>query len=221
MEVEIKRDDGTRLGQNTFGKLRAGPYGELIVNDGGCGRFFEAARYERIFHTFQSALTIAATHNLGLDNAADTAIIGIYNPISSGKAAVMLDATFTSISGTPPASSQPVWYLAYNQTAITAANTGTFVNTINPALSSAMLPKSNIALAGLNTVTSNNPVRMWGGAAFAGALAANHDVGYRDDIDGRLVVAPGCLLALMAGTAAGTTWIVSAGATWAEVDWPL
>jgi hypothetical protein len=28
-------------------------------------------------------------------------------------------------------------------------------------------------------------------------------------------------VAIMAGSGAGTTWIVNAALTWAEVDWPL
>ena len=42
-----------------------------------------------------------------------------------------------------------------------------------------------------------------------------------DEIGGAIIVPPGFLLALMAGTGAGTTWIVNAGWLWAELDWPL
>lgn len=222
MDVTIRGKAGERRTlTGTEGEMRVGPYSEQIVNDVGHGRFFEAAARGRIFASHNSALTIASTHNHGLDNVADTPIVGFLNPVNSGKAAVILGAYFTTISGTPPPSAQPGLYLAYNQTGITAATTGTIVNTFNPSLASAMRALNNIALAGLNTTTSNNLVKMFGGAIFAGAVAANHDAGWFDAVDGQVIVAPGNAIAMLAGSAAGTSWVVTAGLTWAEIDWPV
>jgi hypothetical protein len=42
-----------------------------------------------------------------------------------------------------------------------------------------------------------------------------------EDLGGLFIVPPGGLCAIMCGTGAGTSWIVNAGLTWAEIDWPL
>jgi hypothetical protein len=37
-------------------------------------------------------------------------------------------------------------------------------------------------------------------------------------VDGAIVVPPGAAIGICAGTGAGTSWVVSAGMSWMEVD---
>lgn len=201
---------------------RAGVLSEMIVNDCGLGRYFEAARNDRIFYTQSQAITIAATHNTPLAAATGTPIVGLWNPPGSGVAVAILYGWFASVSGTPPAQAHPVWNYAVNQTAITATPTGTIFSGLASAVAATKVrPMNNIALTGLNIAAGNLAApRPFGLDTFAGAQAANSHNGGRDDVDGAIILPPGSVVGLFAGIAAGTTWVVSAGIGWAEVPWP-
>lgn len=218
-----RRDDGLRLAHNAENPLRLGPYGEQIVNDIGFGKFYEACRTGRLFHLLNSAQTIAATHNSPLAAATGTPIVGILNPNNSGKAAIIQSGWMTTISGTPPAQANPTWNFAQNQLNISTNPAGTILSgKLDPIAGTAMKAYNNVALTGLNTASGNiGAIRHFGGAPFAGAIAANHDQGWFDAVEGALIVPPGCICGIFAGAAAGTTWIVSAMMSWVEADWPL
>jgi hypothetical protein len=75
-------------------------------------------------------------------------------------------------------------------------------------------------MTGLLPVVSNEIAII--GAAAAAAAAGNGGPGATaEDIGGLFIVPPGVLLAIMAGSGAGTSWIVNVGVTWVEIDWPL
>lgn len=222
MSVKLmgETDIPSRLTRGVEHELRLGHQAELITNFSGFGEWFEASKQSFVFSQLQLNLTITANHNLGLDNVSDTGILGFVNPSSSGVAAVIQETTFTSVSGTPPAGGHPVLYIARSTDSITAATTGTIIATDGSGTSSKMRSVANVALAGLNTTYSNNAVAIAGGAVFAGAVAANHDAEFRVNYSGKIIVPPGAGFFMLAGTAAGTTWVVSASATWAELPWP-
>lgn len=203
--------------------LRIGPYSELIVNDIGLGRFFCAARNGKVFMLNATAQTIAATHNSPLAAATATPIVGIINPVNSGRAAAILSGWMSSISGTPPANANPSWNFATAIQAISTNPSGSIQpGLINGSQQSSMKAYNNVALTGLGIATGQvGLLRHFGGAPFAGALAANHDVGWWDNVEGAIIAPPGTGIIMLAGAAAGTSWVVSAGMTWAEVDWPL
>lgn len=221
--VALGKTGERRVGGFVEAELRLGPYAEQIVNDVGLGRFFEAARWGRIFHLNNTAQTIAATHNSPLAAATATPIVGVINPVNSGKAAAILSGWMTSISGTPPANANPSWNFATAIQSISTNPAGSVQpGLINGANQSVMDVYNNVALTGLGVATGQvGLLRHFGGAPFAGALAANHDQGWWDNVDGAIIVPPGTGCIMLAGAAPGTSWVVSAGMTWAEVDWPL
>jgi hypothetical protein len=79
---------------------------------------------------------------------------------------------------------------------------------------------NNVALTALAPVVANEVMLV--GAATAAAAAGNGGAGATgEDIGGAIIVPPSTFVAVMAGSGAGTTWIVNAGWSWAEIDWPL
>jgi len=204
--------------------LRTGSYAEVIVNDVGLGRYFEMCRYGRLFSSIVKAVTVAATHNSPIAAATATPVLGLFNPTNSGKAIVLQRIAFLTTSGTP-AGGQAVLNAMTVTTPTTATQTGSIFSNLlnNPGATpqgSICKVYNNVALAGIVPITSNE-IDLIGGAA-AAAAAGNGGPGLAgEDIGGRYIAPPGVLLALMAGSGAGTTWIVNAGWSWIEVDWPL
>lgn len=210
--------------RNVASDLRSGPFSDLVVNDVGLGRYFELVRHGKIFSTFSKAITIAATHNSPIAANTATPVCGFWNA-SSNKAAVLLRAAFSSVSGTP-AGGQAVLNVQAGQITITAAATGSIFNNLLQAgispQGSEMRPLNNVALAGwLATPSAVQEVMLLGSAA-AAAVAGNGGPGIcGEDLGGLIIVPPNGLCAIMAGSGAGTSWIVNAGLTWAEIPWPL
>lgn len=201
--------------------IRQGPYAEVIVNDVGLGRYFEATRINRQFSTFVRAVTVAATHNTPIAAATATPVIGIFNPIGNTKAAVIQRVCGSTISGTP-AGGQFVFNAIQATTAPVTTAGNIFNGLLNASTSpqgSTMRPFNNTALTGLLPVVGNE-IMLVGGGQSAIAVASQVQGG-SEDLAGAIVVPPGFLLALMAGTGAGTSWIVNASVNWAEIDWPL
>lgn len=213
-----------RMAAGVEGCGRIGPYSEVITNDVGLGRYFEAVRYGRVFSTFAKTITVAATHNSPIAANTATPVAGFLN-VSSKKAAVLLGFGFSTTSGTP-AGGQVVLNLQYDQRAITASATGSIFNHLltggaSPQ-GSEMKPLNNVALAGwLATPNAVQEVALMGGAAAAAAAGNGGPGASFIDLGGLFIVPPGGLCAIMCGTGAGTSWIVNASLTWAEIDWPL
>lgn len=203
--------------------LTQGPFGDLIVNE-GVARFFDSARLGRLFTTLIKGVTIAATHNTPIAAATATPVLGFVNPVGNVKAAVLVRVGFSTVSGTPAGGQAMLNFIAGVGQSITAVVTG---NTFSHLLSgnaspqgSTMKTYNNVALTGLLPITGNEILLV--GAASAAAAAGNGGPGVcGEDLGGSIIVQPNTLLALMAGTGAGTSWIVNASLTWIEIDWPL
>lgn len=200
---------------NVQGDARLGPYSELIVNDSGLGRYFEAARNKRVFALSAVGFTVTA-NNLGALAAALQPVVGFYNPIGGSKAAVLLRAYTQTRSGTPGGP----FYLSGGPTAgaISTSPSGTIVDTSMQDAASSMKAYNATALTGYVAAGGGAFQLPLGGPA---AIAAGAGA-YQSDLEaaGLIVVPPGGILAIT-GTAAGTTHIVDAALIWAEIDWPL
>src|SRR6266404_2337518 len=97
---------------------RLGPYADLIVNDVGFGRYFEATKNGRLF-TATTALNAALNVASPL-GAAGTAPFALFNPSSSAKAAAILKVVVQVKVGATPVLNYPVWN-AVSVAGITAA----------------------------------------------------------------------------------------------------
>jgi hypothetical protein len=165
-------------------------------------------------------VTVAATHNTPIAAATATPVLGLHNPIGNNKAAAITRIATSSVSGTP-AGGQFVLNAIQTTTAPTTPGGSIFASQLAASASpqgSTMRSFNNVALTGMLPVVGNELDLVGGPTAVAVASAVN-TIG--EDYGGAIIVPPGFLLALMAGTGAGTTWIVNAGWAWAEVDWPL
>jgi hypothetical protein len=217
------------VGEHQYGggaqaQFRLGPFGEQIVNDVGWGRYFEAVRAGRMFSSFVKTVTIAATHNSPITAATATPILGLYNPANSNTAAVFTRIAPHTTSGTP-AGGQFVLNAMTVTTVTTASQTGSIFsnllqsNTVSPQ-GSAMRVYNNIALTGIVPIASNE-VALVGGAAAAAAAGNGGPGATGEDVAGQFILPPGTLAALMAGTGAGTSWIVNASWTWVEIPYSI
>ena len=213
-----------RAAPGTNPDFRGGPYAEMIVNDSGLGRYFEAVRYGRMFTTLVKTVTVAATHNSPIAANTATPVIGLWNR-SASKAGVLTRASVVTTSGTP-AGGQIVLNYQPNVTGITAALTGSIFNHDGRAgatpQGSIMKALNNVALTGwLATPDPVQELTMLGGAAAAAAAGNGGPGAAGEDLGGAFILPPNGLWAIMAGSGAGTSWIVNASLTWVEVDWPL
>lgn len=202
---------------------RLGTKAETIVNDIGRGRYFETTRFGNSYTTYVQAVTIAATHNSPIAAATATPVIGLVNPIGNTSAAVITRIAFGTTSGTPAGGQVVVNSIPGIGTSITATVTGNiFSNLLSSATSpqgSTMRPYNNVALTGLSP-TAGNAVMLVGQATAAAAAGNGGPNITAEDLGGLLIVPPNTLFALMAGTGAGTTWIVNASVSWTEIAWP-
>ena len=210
-----------RASPNNQSDARAGAYSELIVNDSGLGRYFEAVRYGRVFTTISKAVTVAATHNSPIAANTATPVLGVGN-VSFGFAMVLLRAAIVTTSGTPAGGQVVLNLQANGVNPITATATGSIFNNLLGGPSSQMKALNNVALAGwLATPSAVQEHALLGGATAAAAAGNGGPGPAGEDLGGLYIVPPGGLVAIMAGSGAGTSWIVNASLTWAEVNWPL
>ncbi len=213
-----------RVSQGVQSDARAGAFGELICNDVGLGRYFEATRLGRVFSTLAKTVTIAATHNTPIGANTATPVVGIINT-SPNNAAVLLRVGFSTTSGTPAGGQAVLNAIPNAYPVITAASTGSIFGHIPSAAASPqgslMRPVNGVALAGWVSTLTTIEMLLVGGATAAAAAGSGGTGVAGEDFGGNIIVPPGCLLALMCGTGAGTSWIVNASLTWAEVPWPL
>lgn len=213
----------SRSAAGTNPPFRQGPYAEQISNDIGFGKYWESTRLGRVFTTSVKTVTIAATHNTPIAAATATPVVAIHNPAGNVKAAAVIRVAFTTTSGTP-AGGQAVLNAIQTTTAPTTPGGNTFCNLLSAGASpqgSTMRTFNNVALTGMLPVVGSELMVVAGATAAAAAGNGGVNAPTAEDLCGCVIVPPGFLLALMAGTGAGTTWIVNASLTWAEVDWPL
>ena len=200
---------------------RSGPYGEMLVGD-LLARYAELSLEGRVFSTVIKTVTIAATHNSPIAAATATPVVGFLNPLGSKRTAILLRAQLSTVSGTPAGGQGVLNAIHGVGTSITAASAGSIFATLLDAAASpdgsSMVPFNNTALTGLSPATGREIALLGGVSAVAAGSLANPQA---EDLGGFIIVPPNTLVAIMAGTGAGTTWIVNGGLTWAEIDWPL
>lgn len=210
-------------GQGAIQTVRLSPYGSQAVATAH-GQYLESARVNRLFSTMIKGVTILATHNTPIAAATATPVIGVLNPVGNSKAMALVRVAFGTTSGTPAGGQVVLNVISGLGASVTAATTGSiFSHILQSGASpqgSTMRPYNNIALTGLTPAVANELSLV--GIATAAAAAGNAGPGISgEDLGGQVIVPPNTLIAIMAGTGAGTTWIVNASLTWEEIDWPL
>lgn len=203
--------------------LRLDKQASLIVSQAH-GQYFEAARNNRLFSTFVKTVTIAATHNTPIAANTATPVLGIMN-VSTDTAAVLLRCSFGTVSGTPAGGQAVINVIPSAYPIITAAATGSIFSHLPNATASPQGSKmralNGVALAGWVATLTTIELTLIGQATAAAAAGNSGPNVTGEDLGGSIIVPPNCLCAVMAGTGAGTTWIVNASLTWEELPWPV
>jgi hypothetical protein len=191
---------------------RMGREGETITIELG-GKYEESTERNQTFSvtTALAGVTVAATHVSPIAANTGTPIIAIVNPANSGKNAAITKAQCAWVSGTAGAGG-----LAWNigcGSAITAATTVPIANNGSSA-SSSMRGIAGTAITSGPVGVLLKPVQNC--TVFAAAIAAT-TVGSNcsEEVEGNIVVPPGCWAGIAAATA-GTSPIVQCSLSWRE-----
>ena len=223
MIAEIKtgvqyNSDGTQV------TARGSKTGELIIGNAHA-RYYEPTLRGGIFSTGMTITSISnATFSTGTLGATCTPIIGIWNPVNSGKNAVILQAKLQTINTALQVTGAGafMWCTAVNQSAITTGITP--LNRFSLAASGSVCKGfANTALTGLS---GNLTVQECAGL---GGLLSNLStlqtaVGlmpqaptFVDNIEGSIVVPPGGVLALLCTTNPPVAISAASALLWEEV----
>ena len=198
--------------------------GALITQDAH-GRFTEAALRNLLFSAGMNLTSISnATFTTATLGATATPIIGLWNPMNSGKNLVVLQARVQLIANAVTTFTGPgslMWCTAVNQSAISTGITPLSRLSLT-ASGSVAKGFANTALTGLSgnlTVQEASGLLSFSNN-FSNALTAAGQAtpggGGIDHIDGAIVLAPGSVLALLGST---TPVSVSAASSllWEEI----
>lgn len=190
--------------------FRLGNQNEQMVSELH-GRYYEQTYRGNVFSVSALAYTIVATTDISpLPANTGVPIVGVFNPVNSGKNASILYAAFTTTSGTP--GGPLIWNVIPAPAGITATGVQPTNNFTFTASGSVMRGFSASAITGSS---AGIPIGPMGGPAAIAAGAGNYTV--TEEVAGRIIVPQGGFLGL-AATAVGTTHIVSAWLIWEEVN---
>ncbi len=204
---------------NTYeGEFRASEDSALITVDGHA-RFYEQGS-RKLIYTVTTAITgLALNSTMNAPQGTGNCFLAILNPLGSGVNLEILRGWIGITLGTITLPVGPwCWCGAYQAGIVTSAGAtavarSTFV--------SQNLPRARYySAAALTTGRAFFNVRPFSACTFAAALAATTaDKIFVDNVDGALVVPPGCAIALSPATA-GSTAAAAGGIQYAEVPLP-
>lgn len=212
--------DTSQVGQGSYADgstppLRSGRQQDLIVSELH-GKYYEQVSRGNVFHLAVTWTTTVAAGNVAAAAAAAVTNFAIWNPATNNKNISLLRLTLSLISGTTPVG--PVSYSQFSGVGVpTVASVGTPYNALfgNSGVPSAKY----MASAGGSALTGGGAIVTTGTAGFyfTAGTYANLAVSYAaDDIDGRIVLAPGQGF-VPVFAAAGTSLLGAWGLIWEEV----
>lgn len=199
--------------------MRLGPLLDVIMSELH-GRYFEAVRTGRVFTVGGTIAGFAgaATHVSPLAAGTGTPVIGIYNPVGSGKVASIIMAQFVIAAVADTAVGLPVWNIipAAGAPGITATgNVTPLPNIVGQGGASAMRGFTNSALTG--SVAASYLRHLAPSSVQVAIATATAFTMMTENTDGGILVPPGAFAGL-ALSAAGTTYNVSGDLTYEELD---
>lgn len=211
--------DTSQVGVSSFADgstppLRSGRQQDLIISQLH-GKYYEQVSRGNVFQLGLTWTTGIAAGNIAAAAAAAVTNFAIWNPLTATKNISLLRLTLSLISGTTPVG--PISYSQFSGVGVpTVAASGTpynclFGSTTAPT-AKYMASAGGSALTGGGAIVTVNT----SGFYFTAGTYANLAVGYAvDDIDGRIVLAPGQgFVPVFAG--AGTTVLGAWGLIWEE-----
>jgi hypothetical protein len=190
----------------TYGQPRSDKTGAGVVTQAH-GKYYEAAHRGVLFSACEQGTGIAPGTALGT-----TALLSLYNPTGSGKRLVIKKVAVGYISGTLGAGT--LYHCVNSTTTQTAPSGGTLLTTQPSDVGNA---PASVGVARVNSTVvqplAYRPLAIIGAAT--AALTAFPAVCF-EDVDGEIVIEPGCSYQLQAVAAAGTSPKVSPSVTWEE-----
>ena len=197
-----------KISDGALGIARLGRLGDTIISELQ-GKYGELTSRGQVFVFGAAAVTYAATGNTPLAAGTGVPVVGILNPANSTVNCQILGVWIVTTSGTP--GGPFYWNGIPNPTGITAAgSTAISLLTFNAA-GSVTKAFANAALTGSAAATYLRPI---GGPAASAVGAGLY--GVAEDTNGSIVVQPGAF-AGVAGTAVGSSHVISSGMIWAEI----
>lgn len=175
--------------------------------------YFDAVHGRRVYSIDSDSVTLAAANASKAALATAKFIVGFYNPLASGKLAVILNSVVATVSGTPAG---PYFYNYFPGVTMANAETGSIRSAyLGSGSSSEMTAATGVVLTVIGGATSALIQHsVLGGPAAVAAGAGNYSIA--DAVRGQIVVPPGTLFGIMC-LAAGTTHVVQSTLTWEEV----
>lgn len=175
------------------------------------GRYATLAAMGQLFHAGSGSVTIAAANVGPLAAATGQPILGLYNPLTSGRNLHILKHGVTTVSGTP--GGPMVWNYGLQQNITQAPS-----NVIVPGLLAGGAGGGAVAKAFANVALTGSTLQTYlrDAVAISAVAAAFIERFLMEDDGGDIIVPPGGMLSL-AAFAAGTTHLVRANLTWAEL----
>lgn len=195
--------DGTNLQP-----FRQGKTGEAVVGQAH-GKYFEAAHRGKLFAAQEQGTGVAPGTALGT-----TACLTLYNPPNSGVRLAVKKVSLGYVSGTLGAGT--MYHCVNNSPTQAAPSGGTALSPVCSDVGNQAAPVGKALVN--NTVASGTTA--YRAFAYTGAFAGganNSPEPCTEDIDGEIVVEPGCSYQLQSVAAAGTSPKVSPGVVWEEV----
>ena len=194
----------------TSATVRLAQLGEVAVTEVQ-GRYYENVYRGNVFTATQAAAgsTIIAA-NVSPVAAGAAALFCLFNPLGTGKNAVILRTVINTLSGTPGGGF--VFNVIASPSGITAAANVTPINNLTFGAAGSLM--RIISQSALTTSLLASVFRPIGGPAAIAAGAGQY--GVQEETAGDIVVQPGAAL-IIAASAVGTTHIVCCGMTWAEI----
>jgi hypothetical protein len=193
----------------TSQQSRAGKTGEQIVSQAH-GKYYEGASRGNVYSACVPAATgVAPGTALGA-----TAAFALQNPKGSGKRLAIKKVSAGYVSGTLGAGA--VFHCANTNPAAAQVTGGTAVTPTNNDLGAA---NNSVAVCQFNTTLPATPTALYPfcnlGAEVAATAVQPQTV--TEDVDGAIVVEPGCCWSLEAVAAAGSSPLMTFGVVWEEV----
>ena len=190
------------------------------------GRFYENTARNASYRTGATAITALSANTItSATSATGTPIVGVYNPVGSGKNLVIEQAflsAFPNTLTTPVGPGAFIWLFALGQSAISTGASPFNAGTLQASGSVAKGFIGGVALTGLSGAMAvafpadfQNATALTHGTITATANTLT-SVGGLANIDGSIIVPPGGVLGLY-NTTSTTTFSAVAGLFWNEV----
>lgn len=213
------------IGDGIQSALRSGRQGDQIVSELH-GRFYEQAYRGNLFKAGTTAVTALSANTITTaTSATGTPIIGLWNPVGSGKNLVVLQAAlqaFANTLTTPVGPGAFIWLTSLNNSAISTGSVPFNVLTLAQSGSVAKAFMGGVALTGLtNTMAVAFAADLQNATGLThGTITATNatlsSVGGVQNVDGSIIIPPGAVLGLY-NTTSTTTFSAVGSMLWEEV----